>query len=592
MAQFKTILTNIGLAKISNAIALGQTIHLTEMAVGDGNGNPVEPTQDQTALVREVYRGQLNRLEPDPQNQAYVIAELIIPANVGGWTVHEVGVFDDDGDMLAVANFPATYKPVAVEGSTRDLVVRVYIEVTNASVVELQIDPSVVLASRAWVVDNFLSAKGGVTHQLLRKKSNADNDVEWFSPDSDTVNVSTETVEEEQVLAAGQRVVNWAVVNTSGLAVYVDGIRLAAGREFIVNSPTQITLEQDYPAGASVLGVQNDPDSQVTPVAIGALAADENLADVPDKDAARGNLEVFSRAEVEAMLRPQWIRPRQLGEEVSVLATSNFAFTALSSTDVAVLDSATSQLYTYRFDGSAWSQVGEGSFISGTTDRTLVAVSGTEVIITSSFDARLYRLEDGEWGFVSNPAIPASARGVTAMSATDLACVHSVGDHRRLFMMTRSGDDWVEVGDYLVIPGQGSYRLAALNGTDVACIDTDSGSLRTYRFDGSAWSQMGDQLVIGPLSWPYITALNGTDVAVVDSNGTSIHVYRFNGAAWAEVGAWEILPGMSSPIIAALNGTDVALLNGGHGSGDGALRTYRFDFYLGEGPHSPVNPGW
>ncbi|WP_262409873.1 phage tail protein, partial [Bifidobacterium adolescentis] len=75
---FFTILTSIGQAKIANAVALGQQIQLTEMALGDGNGNPTTPNQSQTNLVRQVYRAQLNQLSTDPANPNYVIAELVV----------------------------------------------------------------------------------------------------------------------------------------------------------------------------------------------------------------------------------------------------------------------------------------------------------------------------------------------------------------------------------------------------------------------------------------------------------------------------------------------------------------------------------
>ena len=156
MATYYTLLTNIGQAKIANAIALGQQVDWVEMAVGDGNGNPTTPTEGQTALVNEVYRAGINQLTVDDVNPNYIVAEMVIPTNVGGWSVNEVGIFDDDGNMVAVANFPATYKPELEEGSGRDLVVRIIIQVTNASVVTLKTDPAIVLASQKWVIDNYV----------------------------------------------------------------------------------------------------------------------------------------------------------------------------------------------------------------------------------------------------------------------------------------------------------------------------------------------------------------------------------------------------------------------------------------------------
>lgn len=257
---FFTILTTVGQAKIANAVALGQQIQLTEMALGDGNGNPTTPAQTQTALVREVYREQLNQLSTDDANPNYVIAELVVPSAAGGWTVREVGLYDVDGDLLAVGNFPETYKPVLAEGASRDLVVRVIIEVSNASSVQLKIDPSVVLASRKWVVDQFLlrsKVAGGLTGQVLAKKSNAAEDFEWRNP-SDAINVLVDVIPERQTLADTQVIVNFAVINASGVAVYVEGVRLIETVDFAVTGVAQITLATSYPAGSVIHAYQNE----------------------------------------------------------------------------------------------------------------------------------------------------------------------------------------------------------------------------------------------------------------------------------------------------------------------------------------------
>lgn len=152
-ASFYSILTEIGLQKIADALADETTVSLTEMALGDGNGSPTTPNAEQTALVHEVFRDDLSQLSVDPDNSAYVIAEMNVPAEEGPFTVREVGIFDADGDLIAIANFPETYKPIGSEGSTRDLVVRIYINVANPELVELVIDPSVVLANKEWVLN-------------------------------------------------------------------------------------------------------------------------------------------------------------------------------------------------------------------------------------------------------------------------------------------------------------------------------------------------------------------------------------------------------------------------------------------------------
>ena len=154
---FYTILTDIGKAKLANATALGSSVSLSEIAVGDGNGVATSPTTTDTTLVNEVWRAALNNISVDATNTNWIVAEGYIPATDGGFTIREVGLFDVDGDLIAVGNYPDTYKPTLANGSAKDLYIKVIIEVSDAGVVELKIDPSVVLATRKFVNDGFYS---------------------------------------------------------------------------------------------------------------------------------------------------------------------------------------------------------------------------------------------------------------------------------------------------------------------------------------------------------------------------------------------------------------------------------------------------
>lgn len=151
MSKFFTILTKVGEAKLANATALGQTVQFEKLAVGDGNGVLPTPDQNQTALINEVRRALLNAVEIDPNNPNWIICEQVIPEDVGGWTIREVGIYDVDGDLIAVGNFPETYKPILEEGSGRTQTVRIVLQVSSSSTVELKIDPSIVLATRDYV---------------------------------------------------------------------------------------------------------------------------------------------------------------------------------------------------------------------------------------------------------------------------------------------------------------------------------------------------------------------------------------------------------------------------------------------------------
>jgi hypothetical protein len=154
MADYYTILTDIGLAKLANAVPSGLPLSFAEVAVGDGNGTVYNPAQGQTALAREVYRMPINQIYVDPNNSAWLVVEAVIPASVGGWYVREVGIYDDDGDLIAISKFPETYKPALASGAGKDLYLRLILEHSNVGNVTLQIDPAIVLATRKYVDDH------------------------------------------------------------------------------------------------------------------------------------------------------------------------------------------------------------------------------------------------------------------------------------------------------------------------------------------------------------------------------------------------------------------------------------------------------
>jgi len=296
---FKTIHTQHGLIAMARAESSGSPINLTAIAVGDGNGTPTTPDWQQTQLARERYRAAPNRIYQDPADPTLFTAELVVPATQGGWVMREIGVFDAAGSLFVVGNLPEVYKPLPEEGSYGDVVLRVQFAVSNASVVTLQIDPAVAVASQTWVINNITAATlipGGTVGQLLGKGSNADGDYEWQNPDA--INVTVDTVAEKQLLAANQTLVDLTVTTTYGLAVYINGLRIDMGSGADEWQPhatiaTRVVLGKSYAAGTRITLVNNEPaGSGAAP-----LERDKNFADVENKVTARTNLDIFSKAE-------------------------------------------------------------------------------------------------------------------------------------------------------------------------------------------------------------------------------------------------------------------------------------------------------
>lgn len=366
--MFETIHTTYGLAAMTQAESTGTPVNLTEMAVGDGNGSAVSPDEDQASLVRELYRAAVNRVYQDPNDQTRFTAELIIPASEGGFTLREVGIFDDQGGLFVVGNLPETYKPQMAEGAFADTVVRVEFIVSNASVVTLQVDPNVAVATQTWISNNVTAASllpGGTTGQIPAKASNNDGDIVWQDPS--VANVVVETIEELQTLADSQTTVILSTTTTFGAAVYIDGLRLVegAGAEQWQEgaNETEISLGQSYPAGTEFLVVQNDPAGSAT----APLDRNNNLSDVDDTAASRGNLDVYSKAESRAAGQPGDIKYTAKNSAPTGWLKANGA--AVSRTAYADLFAAIGTLYG---DGDGFNTFNlpdlRGEFIRGWDD--------------------------------------------------------------------------------------------------------------------------------------------------------------------------------------------------------------------------------
>ena len=188
---YYTIITKQGAALLANATALGIPLKITQMAVGDGNGKIPKPNASQTQLVHEVRRAAVNTLFVDQENPNQIIAEQVIPETDGGWFIHEIGLFDDKGNLIAVGNCPATYKPKLVEGSGRTQVIRMVIIVDNTQSVELKINPAVVLATRQYV-DGLITAKM-TAHEKSTNHPNATTKSKGFVQLNSETNSLSET---------------------------------------------------------------------------------------------------------------------------------------------------------------------------------------------------------------------------------------------------------------------------------------------------------------------------------------------------------------------------------------------------------------
>lgn len=185
--KYYALLTNLGASKLANAAALGTKLQITQMAVGDGGGTLPTPNATQTKLVGEKRRAALNSLSIDAANSSQIIAEQVIPETEGGFWIREVGLFDADGVLIAVANCAETYKPQLQEGSGRTQTVRMILIVSSTDAVTLKIDPSIVLATRQYVDNAVIEVKAYADDLMAKHVAAADPHAQYAPKASPTL---------------------------------------------------------------------------------------------------------------------------------------------------------------------------------------------------------------------------------------------------------------------------------------------------------------------------------------------------------------------------------------------------------------------
>ena len=187
--KYKTVITTAGAAKLAAAtVPGGKKVNITAMAVGDGGGTLPEPNASQTKLINEVWRHALNKISQDNKKKNYIVAELVIPPEVGGFWMRELGLYDDAGTLIAVANMAESYKPKLEEGSGRAQTCRMVIIVSSIESVELTIDSTTVMATQEYVDDELAE------HEQSRRHPDATLKEKGFTQLSSATDSSSETL--------------------------------------------------------------------------------------------------------------------------------------------------------------------------------------------------------------------------------------------------------------------------------------------------------------------------------------------------------------------------------------------------------------
>ncbi|MBF5209792.1 phage tail protein [Escherichia coli] len=277
--KFRTVITTAGAAKLAAATAPGgRKVNITTMAVGDGGGKLPVPDAGQTGLIHEVWRHALNKISQDKRNSNYIIAELVIPPEVGGFWMRELGLYDDAGTLIAVANMAESYKPALAEGSGRSQTCRMVIIVSSVASVDLTIDTTTVMATQDYVDDKIAE------HEQSRRHPDASLTAKGFTQLSSATNSTSET------LAATPKAVKAAYDLANGKYTAQDATTARKGLVQL-SSATNSDSETLAATPKAVKSAYDNAEKR--------LQKDQNGADIPDKGRFLSNINVYSKGEVD-----------------------------------------------------------------------------------------------------------------------------------------------------------------------------------------------------------------------------------------------------------------------------------------------------
>jgi len=263
----------------------------------------------------------------------------------------------------------------------------------------------------------------------------------------------------------------------------------------------------------------------------------------------------------------------QVGNGLDAGQLSFPSMAPLSSTDVAFVDLYGDRIYTYQFDGTDWSQVGNSLFVGGTY-HSIAGLNSTDIswINSASKQLRTYRFDGTNWSQVGNGLnLPSIGNPfTTGLNSTDIVMADDLTDTIRIYRF--DGTDWFQVGNALNVGSIGYGAMSALSNDTIAFIELNGDKLKTYRFDGTDWSQVGNDFYVGNSNYQSLAALNGTDVAWISNGIQDLRIYRFDGTDWAQLGPDLNIPGTGTPAIVYLGNNKIAFVD--HGNEE--LRTYEF----------------
>lgn len=154
MPEYYNVTTNLGDAEIANAIATNTKLDITHVAFGDGNGSAPTPNKARTSLVREVHRQAVTKYERHTTNANWIVIETVIPSDIGGFTIREMGIIGN-GKLISHGSH-APFEKLADPSGVSEYRLKFTQNITDGNVVSITLDESLIFATQAWVEENFI----------------------------------------------------------------------------------------------------------------------------------------------------------------------------------------------------------------------------------------------------------------------------------------------------------------------------------------------------------------------------------------------------------------------------------------------------
>lgn len=287
MAEYYNVTTNLGDAEIANAIATNTKLNITHIAFGDGNGSVPTPNKVRTSLVREVHRQPVTKYERHSTNANWIVIETIIPSDIGGFTIREMGIIAN-GKLISHGSH-APFEKVADPSGVSEYRLRFTQNVTDGSVIEITLDESLIYASQAWVEENFIKRSEIVDNlttndatkpvsakqaKVLQDNKLDKTDLKDASTDQKGVvqlnNTLTSTSTAQALTAAQGKILNDQAFGVGQDYVDVTSLRVKGTIYTVTGSkPRQLCIDVDSSGGSStdILFVRKNDLSPWMPIA-------------------------------------------------------------------------------------------------------------------------------------------------------------------------------------------------------------------------------------------------------------------------------------------------------------------------------------